>query len=155
DTKQRIEQLCEYFRDQVKAIVDLKLPSQPGELTRYQKTLLVTVLDGLAAIRFHRNFYPQLATRNRERFTRFVSGHCDWSGAALVSIPFLATRLERGKMKGGLFDRVHERLTGFSPQGGNSIPLEKIDLPLEELAQLVTSEEEERELHEVQHVALL
>lgn len=86
---------------------------------------------------------------------RFVQEHGSWTDGNRVSTPFLVTRLEAKKLTGDLLAYVRGRLTAFNPNAGGSISLSHIDACLDELRPLVVTEHEERELREVQHLALL
>ena len=56
----RVRQLTGYFRDQIEAVLKLSVVGgADGQISLYRKTLLVTVLDCLAGIRFDRKNYRQ------------------------------------------------------------------------------------------------
>ncbi|MGH8556072.1 MAG: hypothetical protein ACRESZ_01150 [Methylococcales bacterium] len=144
------------FRQQIDAIVGLtRSGTSEEQIGLYRKTLLVTVLDCLAGIRFDKKSYPELTKQNRQRFKRFVDEYGDWPVGGRVSTPFLVTRLEKKTLAGPLLDKVRSHLAQFDPEAGNSESLEKMDFTLEELRLLVRREAEERALEDVQHWSLL
>jgi hypothetical protein len=65
------------------------------------------------------------------------------------------SRLESKKLQGDLLKRLREKLRISDTYAGGSIPVTQIDIFPDELRPLVVTEQEEREMNEVQHLALL
>lgn len=151
-----IEALGAYFRSEIRTIRKLTIADgTTGQVPLYQKTLLATLLDCLAGLRFHKKAYPQLADKNRERFIRFVGEYGSWSDGTLISTPFLLSRLQTKSLHGDLLTYVQGKMTAFDTYAGGAVPLAQIDVSPDELRPLVVTEQEERELNDVQHLALL
>lgn len=156
-----IEQFCSYFDREAEAIGQVQVANGPdigtgaGNPSRYQKVLYVTAIDTLAALRFHKSAYPQLARRNRERFIRFLREFGSWPEGDLVSIPFLKDELEAARLLDRpLGQHVAVQLSQFSTEAGGSLPSSEIDEPISTLLALATTEKEEEALYEYQHLAL-
>ena len=161
DVAKAIEQFCAYFEREAAAIARVSVTDGPdmetgaGNQFRYQKTLYVTAVDTLAGLRFHRSAYPQLARRNRERFTRFLKEYGSWPEGDLVSLPFLKDHLETAKLLDRPLGRhVTGKMSKFSTEDGGTLPISKMDEPLATLLALATTEKEEEAVNEYQHLAL-
>ncbi|MFC1552308.1 hypothetical protein ACFL6P_07045 [Candidatus Latescibacterota bacterium] len=151
EVSERIDQLCEYFQNQLIAIGQLSLPGSDDEhLSHYKKTLLLTLIDCMAGIRFKGEIKD-----NKKRFTRFVKEYGGWSDGILISTPFMVSTLKEKELEGPLLEKVSNRLNSFDPDAGNSITLGGIDFPPEELKPLVTCEEEKETIDYAQHFTLL
>ena len=129
-----IEEFCLYFEREAAAIGRVTTPPGPdidtgaGNEFRYRKTLYVTAIDTLAGLRFHKSAYPQLARRNRERFTRFVREHGSWPEGELVSLPSLKDELESSKLLDRPLGRhVTAKLSKFSTEDGGTLPISRLD----------------------------
>src|SRR5690606_31533300 len=75
-----IEKFCSYFDREVDAIARLKHVEDDasdgiGNVVRYRKTLIISIIDTLAGIRFPPSTFPELARSNRARFLRFLAEH--------------------------------------------------------------------------------
>lgn len=156
-----IEEFCLYFEREAAAIGRVTTPPGPdvqtgaGNEFRYRKTLYVTAIDTLAGLRFHKSAYPQLARRNRERFTRFVKEHGSWPEGELVSFPFLKDELEASKLLDRPLGRhVTAKLSDFSTEDGGPLPISRLDEALPALLARATTEKEEEAVREYQHLAL-
>lgn len=156
-----IEKFCSYFEREAAAIGRVGVTEGPdmetgaGNQFRYQKTLYVTAIDTLAGLRFHKSAYPQLARRNRERFTRFLRDYGSWPEGDLVSLPFLRDELETSKFLDRPLGRhVQAKMSRFSTEDGSTLPISQMDEPLPTLLALVTTEKEEEAVNEYQHLAL-
>jgi len=156
-----IDQLCSYFEREATAIARVSVEKGPdmetgaGNQFRYQKTLYVTALDTLAGLRFHKSAYPQLARRNREKFTRFLREYGSWPEGDLVSLPFLMDQLETFKLLDRpLGQHVKEKISQFSTEDGGSLLISKMDEPQATLLALATTEKEEEAINEYQHFGL-
>lgn len=160
-TSESIEEFCSYIEDQVLAIGRVTLAPLPentgiGSEFGYRKVLYLTALDTLAGLRFHRNAYPQLARRNRERFTRFIKEHASWNVCEYVSLSFLKEQLEDMKLADRPLHRhVSAKLAEFSTEDGGSVYVSTMDDSVSELLSHVTTEKEEEALYENQHLSLL
>ena len=161
DIAKSIEQFCSYFDREASAIARVTVAEGPdietgaGNQFQYQKTLYVTALDTLAGVRFHKSAYPQLARRNRERFTRFLREYGSWPEGELTSLPFLMDQLESSKLVDRpLGGHVKAKMSRFSTEDGGTLPIWKMDEPLETLLALATTEKEEEVVNEYQHFAL-
>jgi len=156
-----IEEFCLYFEREAAAIGHVTTPQGPGLDTgagnesRYRKTLYVTAIDTLAGLRFHKSAYPQLARRNRERFTRFVKEHGSWPEGELISLPFLKDELEASKLLDRPLGRhITTKLSQFSTENGGRMPISRLDEALPALLARATTEKEEEAVREYQHLAL-
>lgn len=159
-----IAKFCTYFRNQISIINEIQInPSvfqhtdyENNQIRFYKKVLLLTAIDTLAGIRFPKARYPQLNKRNQERFIKFMVDSKSWPDGKLVSIPFLAEHLKTGKIpKGKLSELVSSLTANYFEDGVFNIPVALIDLPIESLLELVTTEQEEVILRENQHYELL
>lgn len=144
----RISQFTDFFRAEINNILRLSLSGDAGHLHRYRKTLLVTVLDCLAGVRFE-------SMPNRQRFIKFIRKYGNWPHGSRVSVPFLVSRLENQRANGPLLNRARTQLTRFDPQAGNSTSLELMDIEREDLEPLATTDVERKALGDVQHWSLL
>ncbi len=118
--------------------------------------LYVTMLDTLAGVRFHRKAYPELSRQNRARFSRFVTEHCSWPEAQLVSLPFLLERLKEQKLESGTLGQfVTEMVSRFSTKDGGTVEASAMDEPATALLQRATTEKEEAAISDYEHIALL
>ncbi len=156
EVAKRIDKLNKDFLDQLNAIRQLSLPgSDDGQIRLYKKTLLLTLIDCLAGIRFDKKNYPELATRNRRRFTRLVEELGGWSDCSRISTPFLVSRLEERKLEGPLLNKVRTYLDTFDPDAGNMVSLGSMDFMPDDLIPFATRESEEHAIYDVQHTSLL
>jgi hypothetical protein len=156
-----VEQLCSYFEREIASIIRLRHQDEygsegNGNVRRYRKSLLISLIDTLAGIRFHRTTYPQLAKSNRERFLRFVKEHAAWNMQHLVSMPFLNDALARGGIRdSALAGHVRKAVAGFSTDSPLSVRATLIDKSLDVLDKLATSEAEKQALVGCSHPSLL
>jgi hypothetical protein len=160
-TQERINRFISYFRGQQTAIQVLRFSEEferardpeSGNLRFYKKVLLITALDTLAGIQYPKANYPQLNRRNQERVVSFVSESGIWPDGSLVSIPFLSKQSAvTGKR---LSEVVHQRLSKRHNNQDFSVACREIDLPIEELLKLASTEQEEKAIRDHQHFALL
>lgn len=158
--QERIARFVDYFRKQQAAIEALRFSEdfqktrdpESGNLRFYKKVLLITALDTLASIRYPRKNYPQLNRKNQERFVSFVSESGIWPEGSLVSIPFV---LKQGVAGGQLLVLLNQRYGQRQDNGEFSVPCANIDLPMDQLLKLASTEQEEKVIREHQHFALL
>lgn len=162
-TAQDIDQFCSYFEREIGEIARLAVTNEDGATEPsaasgplYRKVLYVTMLDTLAGVRFHKKAYPELSRQNRARFSRFVTEHCSWPEANLVSLPFLFEKLREHKLeKHTLGEFVREKLSHFSTNDGGALEASAMDEPATALLQRATTEREEAAISEYEHIALL
>jgi len=126
------------------------------QILLYKKTLLLTMLDAMAGIRFPQKCYPDMNMKNQKRFTRFVKDYANWDDGNLISVPFLSYRLSSNKSPDNkLAEHLKAKLSGLNPKAGNARIASKVDEPLEYLLSLATSGLEEKRVLECQHYAIL
>lgn len=162
-TAQAIDQFCSYFDREIGEIARLSVTNEDGASEPstasgplYRKVLCVTMLDTLAGVRFHKKAYPELSKQNRARFSRFVTEHCSWPDANLVSLPFLFEKLREHKLENRtLGESVREKLSQFSTNDGGTVEASVMDEPVTVLLQHATTEKEETAISEYEHISLL
>jgi len=154
-----IKDFCSYFNRQIKVIDSIKLDDTIIKPSDFQillckKTLLLTMLDAIAGIRFPRKYYPDMG--NQKRFTRFVKDYANWDNGNLVSVPFLSDRLSSNNSSDNkLTKHLKSKLSGLNPEAGGARIASIVDEPLGALLSLATSGLEEKRILECQHYAIL
>ncbi len=152
---ENIKDFCSYFKRQIEVIDSIKLDDtiiKPSDfqILLYKKTLLLTMLDAMAGIRFPKN------KKNQERFTRFVKDYANWDDGNLISVPFLSDRLSSNKSSDNkLTKHLKSKLSGLNPEAGSARIASIVDEPLGALLSLATSGLEEKRILECQHYAIL
>ncbi len=159
DNSESIEQFCLYFEQQIDLIESInitKSPNDPYQRLLYQRTLLVTLLDAMAGMRFSKKYYPDIHDKNRERFIRFVKNYSDWDNGSLISVPFLYYRLCKNKNNNGkLIQYLKTKISQFNEEEGGAVPSIKMDELPEKLLLLTNIELQEKEIYECQHYSIL
>jgi hypothetical protein len=162
--EEKIDFFCKYFQDQIETIDALTIdPDAPHQVDQerhqvrfYKKVLLITHLDTLAGIRYSKEKYPQLNKRNQERFIKFISESGIWPDGQLVSIPFLVEHTSNGKIsRGRLNDLISEKIAEKFEEGSFNLPSNSIDVSIEELMDLATTEQEKKVIRVNRHYELL
>lgn len=160
----KINHFCSYFSRQIEVINSLDIDEERLEeatpvdfQTRfYRKVLIVTALDTLAGIRFHKKNYSSPHKKNRERFIRFITEYCEWDHGPLVSSPFLLDHLVSINSQNG---RLHSYLEGvLAEHDGQGVVYKSpndFDKSIDILMPLAATEKEEEAIWYYQHFALL
>lgn len=158
---EKIKDFCSYFKRQIEVIDSIKLDDtiiKPGDfqILLYKKTLLLSMLDAMAGIRFPKKYYPDMEKQNQKRFTRFVKDHAKWDDGNLISVPFLSDKLPSNKSSDNKLTKyLKSKLSGLNPKAGGARTANKVDEHLEVLLSLAISESEEKKISECQHYAIL
>lgn len=164
ETNENIERLCSYFKRQIGVIDSIQLDvnllqerePEDFQVLLYKKTLLLTMLDAMAGIRFPKKYYPELHDKNRKRFTRFIKEYANWNNGNLINVPFLFDRLSKSKNRAGrLAEHLKAKLSKFDTKAGGAISVDKIDEQPEVLLSFTRTEWEEKEIFECQHYSIL
>lgn len=155
-----IDKFCDYFEEQVLAIDTLEpKPVSEESITQvrlYKKTLIISAIETLAALRFLKNEYKELNKQKKARFIRFVSEYCEWENGALISIPFLLDQLAVKNLKHSkLYKTLYDRLSNFNENDGKALNIAALDLKVNEVLKFAHSENEEHLIFENQHYSLL
>ena len=159
-----IDEFCGYFYDQIESIRAITYTSEESvsqdirnyQIRFYKKALLITALDTLAGIRFPKKRFPSLHFKNRDRFKTFLAKSRCWDGGELVSIPFLAEQISKGKNSNSLLNNyVTEILKKHKAEGSFNIPFRALDQPTDALFELAATELEEKAILECQHYELM
>lgn len=161
--KVRVERFIGYFSKELDLLEELLIdPSTTGsndELShrrrQWFKSLVVTMLDGLAARRFDSIQYPKLHKKNRERFKRFVEEFADWPDGRLVSAPLLLQYLGTKRLNSDLHAHLNKRMERFGHNDAGCFRAAALDCELGELLKLAETEREEQGIRDSQQYFLL
>jgi len=155
-----IKAFCSYFKRQAEVIdsimLDTNTLTKPSDcqILLYKKTLLLTMLDAMAGIRFPKNFYPDM--KNQRRFTRFVKDYANWDDGRLISVPFLYDQLSSSKSSDNkLAEHLKSKLSRLNPEAGGARTTSAVDEPLEALLSIGVSGLEKKKILYCQHYAIL
>lgn len=141
-TEKDVRKFIDYFEQQVRLVDSLRGESAivvgssdpRTRLAIHKKILYSALFDSLAGIR-----YQAEVRRNKARILRLLREHGGWPEGNLVSFPVLAERLPDPDTE--LAKEVVKRLSRYSTDRGNSLPLDAFDRPLADVIHLASKEE--------------
>lgn len=150
-----IKYFVNYFKNRTSVIDNLNSDSKTSDKLYVEKqTLLVSLLDSLANIRFNKVNYPQLSKRHRIRFVRFLIEYANWDEGKLVSIPFLIDHLKQN-YKNRLLYKTLKKILNDHNQGSDWFIASSLDLTVPELNSYASNEKEEEAILYYQHYSIL
>lgn len=124
--------------------------SGPVNVNLYKKILYISAIDCLSVIRF-----PELRSKNRDKFLRFIDECAGWEERNFVSVPIIKERLKAVKGYTRLKRNINRILDDCVKYYGCTIDIYKIDKLADDLNILTSNKCELKIIEETRHRLLL